>query len=253
MKLRRPVRIALSVGAFLAFWTALSIYDSGMFPAPMLVGSLMIEFIIEGDVDGQSALYHLWVTFVRVLMATTLALGLAILIGIAMKLNDGVAKAFEAWLPVWMTPPDVVVILIVMVMVGFNTEAVVLSVAFVYTPFALVTIWQGLQDIDAELVEMADSFGASQRQIWQEIYLPHLLSYVFASLRHLFGMTWKVAIIAEVFGISNGVGSRVRFWFLQGNIAEVIAYSVLFIGVVLVIEYLILSPIQQRAFAWRQA
>jgi len=66
-------------------------------------------------------------------------------------------------------------------------------------------------------------------------------------------MTWKVAVIAEVFGISNGVGSRVRFWFLQGNIAEVLAYSVLFIGVVLVIEYLILSPIQKRAFAWRQA
>jgi len=249
----RARRIALSVGAFLVFWFALSAYDSRMFPAPMVVGSLMIEFIVDGDIDGRSALYHLWVTFGRVLMATALALGLAILIGIAMKLNDGVAKAFEAWLPVWMTPPDVVVILIVMVIVGFNTQAVVLSVAFVYTPFALVTIWQGLQDIDIELVEMAESFGAGQRQIWQEIYLPHLLSYVFASLRHLFGMTWKVAVIAEVFGISNGVGSRVRFWFLQGNIAEVLAYSVLFIGVVLVIEYLILSPIQKRAFAWRQA
>ena len=253
MNWTRPTRIAISVGAFLAVWIALSTYDSRMFPAPMVVGSLMIEFIVDGDIDGRSALYHLWVTFGRVLMATALALGLAILIGIAMKLNDGVAKAFEAWLPVWMTPPDVVVILIVMVIVGFNTQAVVLSVAFVYTPFALVTIWQGLQDIDTELVEMADSFGAGQRQIWQEIYLPHLLSYVFASLRHLFGMTWKVAVIAEVFGISNGVGSRVRFWFLQGNIAEVLAYSVLFIGVVLVIEYLILSPIQKRAFAWRQA
>ncbi len=253
MNWTRPTRIAISIGAFLAFWIALSTYDSRMFPSPLLVGTLMIEFIVDGDIDGRSALYHLWVTFGRVLMATALALGLAILIGIAMKLNDGVARAFEAWLPVWMTPPDVVVILIVMVMVGFNTQAVVLSVAFVYTPFALVTIWQGLQDIDTELVEMADSFGAGQRQIWQDIYLPHLLSYVFASLRHLFGMTWKVAVIAEVFGISNGVGSRVRFWFLQGNIAEVLAYSVLFIGVVLVIEYLILSPIQKRAFAWRQA
>jgi len=37
-----------------------------------------------------------------------------------------------------MTPPDVVIILIVMV--GFNTEAVMLSIAFIYTPFALVTI-----------------------------------------------------------------------------------------------------------------
>lgn len=249
----RVSRIAVSIFALLAVWVVLSAYNSRMFPSPLLVGSLIIEFVVEGDIDGRSALYHLSVTFGRVLMATALALGLALIIGVAMKLNDGVAEAFEAWLPVWMTPPDVVVILIVMVMIGFNTEAVVLSVAFVYTPFALVTIWQGLQDIDTELVEMADSFGASQRQMWQAIFLPHLLSYIFASLRHLFGMTWKVAVIAEVFGISNGVGSRVRFWFLQGNIAEVLAYSVLFIGIVLAIEYLILSPIQNRAFAWRQA
>ena len=58
---------------------------------------------------------------------------------------------------------------------------------------------------------------------------------------------------AEVFGISNGVGSRVRFWFLQGNIAEVLAYAVLFVGVVLVIEYAVLNPVQDRAFAWRRA
>lgn len=251
--MKRVSRIAVSIFALLAVWVVLSAYNSRMFPSPLLVGSLIIEFVVEGDIDGRSALYHLSVTFGRVLMATALALGLALIIGVAMKLNDGVAEAFEAWLPVWMTPPDVVVILIVMVMIGFNTEAVVLSVAFVYTPFALVTIWQGLQDIDTELVEMADSFGASQRQMWQAIFLPHLLSYIFASLRHLFGMTWKVAVIAEVFGISNGVGSRVRFWFLQGNIAEVLAYSVLFIGIVLAIEYLILSPIQNRAFAWRQA
>jgi NitT/TauT family transport system permease protein len=56
-----------------------------------------------------------------------------------------------------------------------------------------------------------------------------------------------------VFGISNGVGSRVRFWFLQGEIPEVLAYAVLFIGVVLVIEYAVLNPIQHRAFAWRRA
>jgi NitT/TauT family transport system permease protein len=249
--MRQARRIGLSLAALVVVWTLLSLYDSRMFPSPLVVGGLMVEFVLEGDIDGQSALYHLWVTFGRVVMATGLALGIAIAIGIAMKANRHVARVFEAWLPVWMTPPDVVVILIVMVIVGFNTEAVVIAVTFVYTPFALVTIWQGLQEIDPKLVEMAEAFDAGRQQVWRSIYLPHLFSYIFASLRQLFGMTWKVAVIAEVFGISNGVGSRVRFWFLQGNIAEVLAYSVLFIGVVLAIEYLVLSPVQRRAFAWR--
>jgi len=251
--MRRARRIAVSLLVFVVAWWLLSLYNSRMFPSPVIVGGLIVEFVVEGDIDNRSALYHLWVTFGRVLASTALALGIAVLIGIAMKTNDGVAKAFEAWLPVWMTPPDVVVILVVMVIVGFNSQAVVIAVTFAYTPFALVTIWQGLQEVDSGLVEMADAFDASRFEIWRRIYIPHLLSYIFSSLRNLFGMTWKVAVIAEVFGISNGVGSRVRFWFLQGNIAEVLAYAVLFIAVVLVIEYAVLNPIQNRAFAWRRA
>ena len=251
--MKRPRRIAVSLVVFVVGWWLLSLYNGRMFPSPVTVGSLIVEFVFEGDIDNQSALYHLWVTFGRVVLSTALALGIAVGIGIAMKANDGVARAFEAWLPVWMTPPDVVVILVVMVIVGFNSQAVVIAVTFAYTPFALVTIWQGLQEIDPGLIEMADAFEASRVEIWRRIYIPHLLSYIFSSLRNLFGMTWKVAVIAEVFGISNGVGSRVRFWFLQGNIAEVLAYAVLFIGVVLVIEYAILNPIQHRAFAWRRA
>jgi NitT/TauT family transport system permease protein len=251
--MKRASRIAVSILVFIVAWWLLSIYNTRMFPSPVLVGSLIIEFVFEGDIDNSSALYHLWVTFGRVLLSTGLALGIALGIGIAMKVNDSVAKVFEAWLPVWMTPPDVVVILVVMVIVGFNTQAVVIAVTFAYTPFALVTIWQGLQEIDSDLIEMADAFEASRFEIWRQIYIPHLLSYIFSSLRNLFGMTWKVAVIAEVFGISNGVGSRVRFWFLQGEIPEVLAYAVLFIGVVLVIEYAVLNPIQHRAFAWRRA
>jgi len=251
--MKRASRIAVSILVFVVAWWLLSVYNTRMFPSPVLVGSLIIEFVFEGDIDNSSALYHLWVTFSRVLLSTGLALGIALGIGVAMKANDSVAKVFEAWLPVWMTPPDVVVILVVMVIVGFNTQAVVIAVTFAYTPFALVMIWQGLQEIDSDLIEMADAFEASRFEIWRQIYIPHLLSYIFSSLRNLFGMTWKVAVIAEVFGISNGVGSRVRFWFLQGEIPEVLAYAVLFIGVVLVIEYAVLNPIQHRAFAWRRA
>jgi len=251
--MKRASRIAVSILVFVVAWWLLSVYNTRMFPSPVLVGSLIIEFVFEGDIDNSSALYHLWVTFSRVLLSTGLALGIALGIGVAMKANDSVAKVFEAWLPVWMTPPDVVVILVVMVIVGFNTQAVVIAVTFAYTPFALVTIWQGLQEIDSDLIEMADAFEASRFEIWRQIYIPHLLSYIFSSLRNLFGMTWKVAVIAEVFGISNGVGSRVRFWFLQGEIPEVLAYAVLFIGVVLVIEYAVLNPTQHRAFAWRRA
>lgn len=248
--MNQQYRLLISALSIVTVWSVLAAINSQHFPPPTQVGSLAVELLIDGDVH-RSAVYHIGVTFGRVLLATLIALTLAVAIGISMRVHSGVADVFETWLPIWMTPPDVVVILIMMVILGFNTTAIVVAVSFVCTPFALVSIWEGMQDLDPNLVEMAETFDASSFLIWRFVYLPHLTSYVFASLRNLFGMTWKVAVIGEVFGITNGVGARIRFWFLQSNIEEVMAYAVLFTLVVLSIEYLILRPLEARAFTWR--
>lgn len=245
-------RIAVSVLALVVAWQALSTWDPSMFPPPAAVLGTALEFSLEGDIRGHSALYHLALTFGRVAVATTVAITLGVVLAIAMWGNDAVEGVVTFWLPIWMTPPDVIVILITMILLGFNSLAVVVSVAFVYTPFGLVTIWEGMQDIDGDLLEMGTAFEAGRRQIWRHVYLPHLLSYVFSALRTIFGMTWKVAVIAEVFGIDRGVGAQIRFWFTQGEITMVLAYTVMFVGVVLVVEYGALQPIQRRAFVWRE-
>ena len=110
-----------------------------------------------------------------------------------------------------------------------------------------------MQDIEGGLVEMADAFDASSLLVWRHVYVPHLLSYVFSAVRTVFGRTWKVAVIAEVLGIDQGVGAQIRFWYTQGEITMVLAYTSLFVIVVVAIEYGTLQPLQTRAFKWRTA
>lgn len=245
-------RIVVSVVALLVAWQGLSVWNPSMFPAPFGVFELSYELSVEGDIRGTSALEHLWLTLTRVFLATAVALTLAVVLAVTMWTNETAEQVVSFWLPIWMTPPDVIVILITMILIGFNTTAVVASVALVYTPFALVTIWGGMQDIDGDLVEMANAFETNRRLTWRHVYLPYLTSYVFSALRTVFGMTWKVAVIAEVLGISRGVGAQIRFWYTQGEIPQILAYTMLFIVVVLVIEYGVLRPVQNRAFAWRR-
>lgn len=248
----RGVRVAVSLAAVLLAWQIASVWNPTMFPPPAQVFELSYQLSVEGDIRGTSALEHLRLTLQRVFLATGVAIGLSVVLAVTMWTNETVEKIVSFWLPIWMTPPDIIVILITMILLGFNTTAVVVAVSFVYTPFALVTIWGGMQDIDETLVEMAESFETTRRLAWRHIYLPYLSSYVFSALRTVFGMTWKVAVIAEVLGISRGVGAQVRFWYTQGEIPQVLAYTVLFVAVVLVIEYGILRPVQNRAFAWRR-
>lgn len=245
-------RITISVVGFLLVWKAASLINPVFFPPLEAVFETAYMFSVNGDIRGNSALYHLGLTLGRVAAATTIAVSLSVVIGILMGINSTVEDVVSFWLPIWMTPPDIVVILITMIMLGFNSTAVVVAVSFVYTPFALVTIWKGMQDIEGNMLEMANSFEASQGLVWRHIYVPHLLSYIFSSVRTVFGMTWKVAVIAEVLGINRGVGAQIRFWYTQGEITEVLAYTSLFVVVVLFIGYGALQPIQDRAFAWRE-
>jgi len=246
----------LRVGVFLCIlvlaWKGLSIGNPTMFPPPERVFELSYTLSTEGDIRGTSALVHLWHTLLRVFVATAVAIGLGVGLAVSMWRNDVVEQVLEFWLPIWMTPPDVIVILITMVLIGFNSTAVVVAVSFVYTPFALVTLWGGMQDIDGDLIEMANTFESPQLHTWRHIYLPYLSSYIFSALRTVFGMTWKVAVIAEVLGVNSGVGAQIRFWYTQGEISYILAYTMLFIAVVLLIEYGVLGPLQKRLFVWRR-
>jgi NitT/TauT family transport system permease protein len=249
--MRKVGRVLVSIAAFLVVWKGASFVAPAFFPPPDTVVGTAIDFSVNGDIRGRSALWHLSLTLWRVALATGVAVGLSVVIGILMGLSSTVEDIVSFWLPIWMTPPDIVVILVTMIVVGFNTTAVVLAVSFVYTPFGLVNIWEGVQDIEGDLVEMAGAFDADQWLMWRRVFVPQLLSYIFAAVRYVFGMTWKVAVIAEVLGIDAGVGAQIRFWYTQGEVAMVLAYTVLIVGVVLLIEYGGLQPIQRRAFAWR--
>lgn len=245
-------RIAVSIAALLLAWKGLSLVDPVMFPPPGDVFGTAYQFSVEGDIRGRSALSHLRLTLSRVLAATAIAMTLSVVLAILMWTHTAIENIVSFWLPIWMTPPDIIVILITMILLGFNTTAVIVAVAFVYTPFGLVTVWEGMQDIDAQLVGMAEAFEASDGLVWRHIYLPHLLSYIFSATRTVFGMTWKVAVIAEVLGIDAGVGAQIRFWYTQGEITMVLAYTVLFVVVVLALEYGALQPLQNRTLAWRE-
>jgi len=150
-----------------------------------------------------------------------------------------------------MTVPDVVVILLAMIIFGFSGTSIIFAVIFTVTPFGVVNIWEGMSALDADLLEMSESFESSKSLKFRYIYLPHLFSYIFASTRYMLGMIWKIVLVGEAFGTQEGVGAIVRFWFSQGRITPILAYLVIFVFITLFIEFGIFKPLESRLFAWR--
>lgn len=251
--LKKIVRVLVPALTIFALWYVGSVINPDALSSPIRVLELAFTYTVDGGPPPypQSAASDLAISLYRVILATFIALFLSVTIGILMGFNDKFESVVSDWIPLWLTLPDVVVILVVMIILGFTSTSVVVAVVLSITPFGVVNMWEGIRDLDSNLVEMAYSFDSSQYLNWRYIYFPHLASYIFASFRYIFGMVWKVVIVAEAFGVNRGIGAIFRTWYNLASVENILAYFVLFVFVMLIIEYVILKEIERRAFAWK--
>lgn len=249
---RKYARILIPAISIFILWIVGSRINPAALPGPIEVVQLSIEFSLEGGPPpyDRSAISELGTSLYRVIMASLLALLISVVLGILMGLDSRIESIISNWLPLWLTIPDIVVILVVMIILGFTGTSVITAVIITVTPFGIVNMWEGIQDLDQNLIEMASSFEAGSYLRWRYIFFPHLFSYMFASFRYIFGMVWKIVVIAEAFGVDRGIGAVFRLWYNVARIENVLAYFILFIAVMMFIEYSILAKIEERVFAW---
>jgi len=93
----------------------------------------------------------------------------------------------------------------------------------------------------------ADGLLIRKVLIWQ------LMPYIFSAFRYAFGMTWKIVALAETFGLKYGIGYMFTFWFEQFNMQQVLAWVILFVALMLILEHGLIARVEERVFAWRPA
>jgi len=76
---------------------------------------------------------------------------------------------------------------------------------------------------------------------------------LFSAFRYAFGLTWKIVALAETFGLKYGIGYMFFFWFQQFNIAQTLAWIIMFVALMLILEHAVFARLEDRVFAWRTA
>ncbi|WP_343057354.1 ABC transporter permease [Chthonobacter rhizosphaerae] len=237
----------LSVLIFLAVWqVAAMVGESRVFPAPSAVAAIIAEEIASGDLP-----YHLSATLLRVLAAFSIALTLGVAIGLAMGRIRSVDRLLDVWLVVLLNLPALVIIILAYVWVGLNEVAAIGAVAVNKLPNVIVTIREGARAMDPDLDQMAKAFRLSVRKRLFDIMLPQLQPYIAASARSGLSLVWKIVLVVELLGRSNGVGFQLNLFFQLFDVASIFAYAISFVAVMLTIELLVLQPLETRANRWR--
>ena len=239
----------VSILAFLLIWqVAALIAAKSTLPGPLAVGAVMIHEAVDGDL-----LMHLRVTLARVGVAFVLAMAIGTTLGVAMGRYPGFNRIADTWLVMLLNTPALVIAVLAYVWIGLNEWAAIGAVALNKIPSVVVTLREGTRSLDPKLDDMATCFRFSPYDRIRHVILPQLAPYLAAASRSGLALIWKVVLMVELLGRSNGVGFAIHIHFENFEVAAILAYSVAFALVMLTLEYLVVQPLEARASRWRGA
>jgi NitT/TauT family transport system permease protein len=238
-----------SFAAFLLVWQLAAVFaPAALLPTPGTV------FARVGDEIASLALpTHLGVTLGRVAVAFFVALLIGAAAGMAMGRWRIADRFFDGWLVLGLNIPALVTIILCYVWFGLNDWAAIAAVAINKIPTVIVTVREGARAVDRDLLRVAEAYRLSPWKTFSHVYLPQLTPYLLAASRAGLSLIWKIVLVVELLGRSNGVGFQLNVFFQYFDIAGILAYTLAFAGVVLLVEAAILRPLERRLTRWRSA
>jgi NitT/TauT family transport system permease protein len=238
----------LSLAVLVAAWAiTAALAQSRLLPGPLAVGATTLAELRSGELPFQMAC-----TLGRVIGSFAIAMILGSMAGYAMGRSKALDRFADSWLVVLINMPALVVIIFAYIWIGLNETAAILAVAINKLPNVIVVMREGTRTLDPEIDEMATAFQFTALKKIRHVVIPQLAPYLAASSRSGLSIVWKIVLVVELLGRPNGVGFVLGSAFSLFDMAKILSYAICFIVLMLVIEGLIVQPLERRANRWRR-
>jgi NitT/TauT family transport system permease protein len=233
--------------ALFACWQAASaLASSTLLPGPAAVAEALVRLVVHGRL-----LVDLGISLARVAASFLLALAVGTVIGIVMGRNRQIDRLFDLWLVLGLNIPALVIIFLCYIWMGLGEAAAVIAVALNKVPTCAVIVREGARSIDAELLQVAEVLHLSWARRMRHVYLPQLYPYLMSAVRAGLSLIWKIVLVVELIGRSNGIGFQLGVYFQFFDIANILAYTASFVAVVLAVEAFAIRPVERYVTRWR--
>lgn len=241
-----PLTLLSLAALVLVWWAAAAIAQSRVLPPPSAVLEVALADLRSGELP-----FHLAMTLMRVGLAFAVAMTVGSAAGIALGLNRTADRIFDPWLILFLNVPALVIVVLAYIWFGLNEAAAIGAIAVNKIPNVIVTLREGARALDPALSEMARVYRFGRMKMLRHVVLPQLQPYVAAASRSGLALLWKIALVVELLGRSNGVGFQINLYFQLFDVAGILAYTLAFVGIMLLIEFLLVQPLEARATRWR--
>jgi len=185
----------------------------------------------------------------------------ALLIGYALSLAVGIPLGLIAgrlrWMDRILNPyvgvllalPVAPLIPIVIIALGLGLAARIFIVVLFAVVFITVNTRAGVRGVEASLIEMAYSFGASEAQIWRRIVIPGAMPAIFAGMRIGLGRAITGMVMVELLLVATGLG-RLLLEF-SGRMQSDLVFATVLVVIIEALSLLAaMQMIERRVARW---
>lgn len=203
-----------------------------IFPGLPLIAQALVE-VLTDEAD------HILRTVARFGIALALAIAMGWFIGLTM----GAFRRFfgESVMPALNIVQAVPALSWVLVSVLW-ISSIELRVGFICfiigMPFFAISVYEGLRDIDADLVKAIDQFRPTRWQVLRMLLFPQSLVYLLLSVRTAASLCLRILVFAEMIGATSGMGERMGAALANFRMDRIFAWTIVLIFVNFAVSWL---------------
>ncbi|HLR30343.1 MAG TPA: proline/glycine betaine ABC transporter permease [Paenalcaligenes sp.] len=147
-------------------------------------------------------------TLTLVVLATIVAVIIAIPVGIVAALSQRIYRVVMPLLDFMQTMPAFVYLIPAIPFFGIGSVSAIFATVIFSMPPAIRLTILGIRQVPEDLIEAADAYGSSRRQKLFKVQLPLALSTIMAGINQTIMLALSMVVIAAMIG-ADGLGSEV--------------------------------------------
>ena len=236
------------VGGWQLF-TTVGWIDPFFFGKPSLIWASLVQLFTRGTEFG-SIWVDIGTTLKEAVYGFVFGSLAGIVVGLLLGQNRFLADVLGPYIKVINAVPRIILGSIFLVAFGLGTFPKVLLAAVLVFFIVFFNAFQGVREVNPDLVANVRVLGASPLQVARHVTIPSALTWIIASLHTAFGFAIIGALVGEVLGSQRGIGLVISQAQGQLDPNTVFAGMVIMAVITLAAEYLI-TQLEKRVLVWR--
>jgi NitT/TauT family transport system permease protein len=245
---RRAVLTIVSIIAGFFIWYLITLIPSikTFLASPEQVLQALVS---ESKANGRY-FQDIYISLRRVLTGYFLAFIFAVPVAFLMGWYPVVRNLVEPWIQFFRTIPPIALIPLVILALGLGESAKHAIIFLASFMVMVVTIYQGVREVDKTYIKAAYTFGARDWNLFFDIMIPSSFPFILVGARLGMAASLTTLIAAELTGTTYGLGARIQ-GAQQFMNTSVVLLGIITIGVIGYILDKLLLLAEKKLTKWK--